>query len=76
MPGLRLMIIDDANFIFSWFPGEGYSAENVCFGVSIESSYEADKLTIECLQRQMAAVERNSSLLNIIGAEIVVGRYP
>jgi len=61
MPGLRLMIIDDENYIFSWFPVGGMSVGNVCFCLSAASTSESDKLAIESVKGHIAAIQRNSS---------------
>jgi hypothetical protein len=56
MPGVRLIVIDDQKFVFSWFPLGAYSVNNVCVFVSTDSVSKGDIDAIKCLRRQLERI--------------------
>jgi hypothetical protein len=63
MPGIRLIIIDDLKFIFSWFPLGSVSVKNVCFCVEADSVSDRDQKAVEHLRSQRNAIKAHSSVI-------------
>jgi hypothetical protein len=53
MPGLRLTVIDDFKYIFSWFPVGSVSVRNVCFCLQADSVSRRVLDAIEQLRTQL-----------------------
>jgi len=64
MPEIRMYVVDDREFIFSWFPVNGPSAENVCFHLSSTTASEGTFRAIERLRLQMNGIHMNSQVIN------------
>jgi hypothetical protein len=49
MPGIRLVVIDNDKYLFSWFPLGTVSIQNICFCLSTDSVAERDQIAISGL---------------------------
>ena len=64
MPAMRLFIVDDIKFIFSWFPANAVAPANVCFFLSAGSPLGADCEAVQCLQKQLEEIQNVSRLVS------------
>ena len=61
LPSIRLIVVDDAKFLFSWFPLGATSQNNSCVLLSVGSQYPADLSTVEHLRRQLKYISHHSA---------------
>ncbi len=59
MPSIRLYIIDDEEFVFSWFPADSPSSENVCFHFSETSENKEIHYAAEKLRRHLQGIQKH-----------------
>lgn len=64
LPEMRLYVIDDADFVFGWFPFKSPSTENVCFYVSKYSKIKESLIAIESLQKQLNEIRSVSQKIS------------
>jgi hypothetical protein len=82
MPGLRLTVVDELKFIFSWFPLGSVSVKNVCFLLAADSISRRVRDAAEQLRGQLDQIrDANNStqydLLKNTGKEqSIVGSAP
>jgi hypothetical protein len=71
MPETRLIIIDETNFLFGWFPLSAGNPDYLCFFVHQNPFSEADKEVIACLTEQLKNIQDASTLLTESGISSV-----
>lgn len=67
MPGIRMTVVDDTIYLFSWFPIGSVSAKNVCFCVSTNSVSTRSQLTAKVLRTQIDAIMGPDNCREVIG---------
>ena len=60
MPGLRMVVVDDAIFVFSWFPVGSVSVKNVCFSVSRDTPSDRSQHAVRQLRSQLKQIIAHS----------------
>ena len=63
MPALRMYIMDDREFIFSWFPVNGPASQSVCFHLAANSAIGEDLLAVERLRSQLKGIHKVSQVI-------------
>jgi hypothetical protein len=60
-----MFVVDDCEFVFSWFPSDGPSAENVCFHLSGKCVEPENLRAIERLKLQLEAVRKTRKIVTL-----------
>lgn len=63
MPEIKMYVVDDEEFIFSWFPVDGPSSDNVCFHLSASSPIRENLLAVDRLRNQLKGI--HNAAINI-----------
>jgi hypothetical protein len=61
MPGLRLTVVDERKYVFSWFPFGTYSVNNVCLMISTDAVSRVGLEAITCLRRQLKGIKSTAT---------------
>lgn len=67
MPEIRLYIVDDEEFVFSWFPVDSPSSDNVCFHLSENFANRENRSAIEKLRNHFLGVHKASQKVDLSG---------
>jgi hypothetical protein len=59
MPELRLIVIDDTDFIFGWFPAKALNPHHPCFHLRAKSPFPVDQVTVEALRHHFKSIRED-----------------
>lgn len=65
MPELRLIVIDDTDFIFGWFPAKALNPHHPCFHLRAKSPFPMDQVAVEALRHHFMCIRKDKGTKSV-----------